>query len=131
MNYADIEKGIAALGDKAKNNALAVEDMDGGTFTISNGGVFGSLFGTPIINPPQSAILGMHGIFDRPVARNGQVKIFIYLLSLYLEIIRKGDYWKGKDCFNAFVHIPLYFCSSSGGHSSHDVRGSDLRSPAD
>lgn len=73
MNYADIEKGIAALGEKAKNNALAVEDMDGGTFTISNGGVFGSLFGTPIINPPQSAILGMHGIFDRPVARNGQV----------------------------------------------------------
>jgi len=75
MNYADIEKGIAALGEKAKHNALAVEDMDGGTFTISNGGVFGSLFGTPIINPPQSAILGMHGIFDRPVARNGQVVI--------------------------------------------------------
>lgn len=75
MNYADIEKAIAAMGEKAKNNALAVEDMDGGTFTISNGGVFGSLFGTPIINPPQSAILGMHGIFDRPVARNGQVVI--------------------------------------------------------
>ena len=50
--------------------------MDGGTFTISNGGVFGSLFGTPIINPPQSAILGMHGIFDRPVAINGKVKFF-------------------------------------------------------
>merc|ERR1712136_584681 len=75
MNYADIEKGIAALGEKAKKNQLAVEDMDGGTFTISNGGVFGSLFGTPIINPPQSSILGMHGIFDRPVARNGQVVI--------------------------------------------------------
>lgn len=53
---------------------LAVEDMDGGTFTISNGGVFGSLLGTPIINPPQSSILGMHGIFDRPVAIKGQVK---------------------------------------------------------
>lgn len=50
-----------------------MEDMDGGTFTISNGGVFGSLFGTPIINPPQSAILGMHGIFDRPVAVGGKV----------------------------------------------------------
>ena len=73
MNYADIEKGIAALGDKAKKNQLAMEDMDGGTFTISNGGVFGSLFGTPIINPPQSAILGMHGTFERPVVRNGQV----------------------------------------------------------
>ncbi|GLD72642.1 dihydrolipoyllysine-residue succinyltransferase component of 2-oxoglutarate dehydrogenase complex, mitochondrial-like isoform X1 [Lates japonicus] len=75
MNFTDIEKAINALGEKARNNELAVEDMDGGTFTISNGGVFGSLFGTPIINPPQSAILGMHGIFDRPVAINGQVEI--------------------------------------------------------
>lgn len=58
---------------QARKNELAIEDMDGGTFTISNGGVFGSLFGTPIINPPQSAILGMHGIFDRPVAVSGKV----------------------------------------------------------
>lgn len=72
-NFADIEIAIAALGEKAKRNAIAVEDMDGGTFTISNGGVFGSLLGTPIINPPQSAILGMHGIFERPVAIKGQV----------------------------------------------------------
>uniref|UniRef100_A0A8C5DQK9 Dihydrolipoyllysine-residue succinyltransferase component of 2-oxoglutarate dehydrogenase complex, mitochondrial n=1 Tax=Gouania willdenowi TaxID=441366 RepID=A0A8C5DQK9_GOUWI len=75
MNFADIEKAINALGEKARNNDLAIEDMVGGTFTISNGGVFGSLFGTPIINPPQSAILGMHGIFDRPVAVNGKVEI--------------------------------------------------------
>merc|ERR1712088_171170 len=75
MNYADVEKGIADLGKKAKNNQISIEDMDGGTFTISNGGVFGSLFGTPIINPPQSAILGMHGVFERPVVRNGQVVI--------------------------------------------------------
>uniref|UniRef100_A0AAX7SGL5 Dihydrolipoyllysine-residue succinyltransferase component of 2-oxoglutarate dehydrogenase complex, mitochondrial n=1 Tax=Astatotilapia calliptera TaxID=8154 RepID=A0AAX7SGL5_ASTCA len=75
MNFADIEKAINALGEKARKNELAVEDMDGGTFTISNGGVFGSMFGTPIINPPQSAILGMHGIFDRPVAVNGKVEI--------------------------------------------------------
>lgn len=75
MNYADIEKEIAALGEKARDNKLAVEDMQGGTFTISNGGVFGSMFGTPIINLPQSAILGMHAIFDRPVAINGQVVI--------------------------------------------------------
>ncbi len=60
---------------QARNGKLAIEDMDGGTFTISNGGVFGSLMGTPIINPPQSAILGMHGIFDRPVAINGKVRI--------------------------------------------------------
>lgn len=85
MSYADIEKGIAALGQKAKNNELAMEDMDGGTFTISNGGVFGSLFGTPIINPPQSAILGMHGVFERPVVRNGQVVIrpMMYIALTY------------------------------------------------
>merc|ERR1712241_1093048 len=85
MNYADIEKGIAALGEKAKKNELSMEDMDGGTFTISNGGVFGSLFGTPIINPPQSAILGMHGTFERPVVRNGQVTIrpMMYIALTY------------------------------------------------
>ncbi|CAG10631.1 unnamed protein product [Tetraodon nigroviridis] len=75
MNFADIEKAINLLGEKARKNELAVEDMDGGTFTISNGGVFGSMFGTPIINPPQSAILGMHGIFERPVAIGGKVEI--------------------------------------------------------
>uniref|UniRef100_A0A8C8BYC5 Dihydrolipoyllysine-residue succinyltransferase component of 2-oxoglutarate dehydrogenase complex, mitochondrial n=1 Tax=Oncorhynchus tshawytscha TaxID=74940 RepID=A0A8C8BYC5_ONCTS len=75
MNFADIEKTINELGEKARKNELAVEDMDGGTFTISNGGVFGSMFGTPIINPPQSAILGMHGIFERPVAIEGKVEI--------------------------------------------------------
>ncbi|XP_046402335.1 dihydrolipoyllysine-residue succinyltransferase component of 2-oxoglutarate dehydrogenase complex, mitochondrial [Ischnura elegans] len=75
MNYAEIEQGMAELADKARKGALAVEDMDGGTFTISNGGVFGSLMGTPIINPPQSAILGMHAIVERPVAIKGQVVI--------------------------------------------------------
>jgi 2-oxoglutarate dehydrogenase E2 component (dihydrolipoamide succinyltransferase) len=75
MNYADIEKTIAELGEKARSGALAIEDMDGGTFTISNGGVFGSMFGTPIINMPQSAILGMHGIFERPVAIKGKLEI--------------------------------------------------------
>jgi len=75
LDYAGIELELAALGEKARDNKLAVEDMEGGTFTISNGGVFGSLFGTPIINPPQSAILGMHGIFDKPVAINGKVEV--------------------------------------------------------
>lgn len=73
MNYAQIERAIADMGEKARNNALAIEDMDGGTFTISNGGVFGSMFGTPIINPPQSAILGMHAIIDRPIVINKKV----------------------------------------------------------
>ncbi|XP_017938122.2 dihydrolipoyllysine-residue succinyltransferase component of 2-oxoglutarate dehydrogenase complex, mitochondrial isoform X2 [Manacus vitellinus] len=75
MNFADIERAIHELGEKARKNELAIEDMDGGTFTISNGGVFGSLFGTPIINPPQSAILGMHAIFDRPVAVGGKIEV--------------------------------------------------------
>uniref|UniRef100_A0A8C0FDF1 Dihydrolipoyllysine-residue succinyltransferase component of 2-oxoglutarate dehydrogenase complex, mitochondrial n=1 Tax=Bubo bubo TaxID=30461 RepID=A0A8C0FDF1_BUBBB len=75
MNYADIERVISELGEKARKNELAIEDMDGGTFTISNGGVFGSLFGTPIINPPQSAILGMHAIVNRPVAVGGKIEV--------------------------------------------------------
>ncbi|XP_008205526.1 dihydrolipoyllysine-residue succinyltransferase component of 2-oxoglutarate dehydrogenase complex, mitochondrial isoform X2 [Nasonia vitripennis] len=74
-NFAEIEIAMAAVGDKARKGKISVEDMDGGTFTISNGGVFGSLMGTPIINPPQSAILGMHGVFDRPIAVKGQVVI--------------------------------------------------------
>lgn len=75
MDFAAIERGLFELGEKARSGSIAVEDMDGGTFTISNGGVFGSLFSTPIVNPPQSAILGLHGTFDRPVVRNGQVVI--------------------------------------------------------
>jgi 2-oxoglutarate dehydrogenase E2 component (dihydrolipoamide succinyltransferase) len=75
LGYAGIEKTLAELGTKARDGKLAIEDMEGGTFTISNGGVFGSMFGTPIINPPQSAILGMHSIIDRPIAVNGEVKI--------------------------------------------------------
>ncbi|CAL2045490.1 unnamed protein product [Caenorhabditis brenneri] len=75
MNYAQIELELANLGVKAREGKLAVEDMEGGTFTISNGGVFGSMFGTPIINPPQSAILGMHGVFDRVVPVNGKPEI--------------------------------------------------------
>lgn len=75
LSLADIEKGIALLGRKARDNKLSLEDLSGGTFTISNGGVFGSLLSTPIINPPQSGILGMHTIQDRPVAVNGRVEI--------------------------------------------------------
>jgi 2-oxoglutarate dehydrogenase E2 component (dihydrolipoamide succinyltransferase) len=75
MNYIDIERNIAALGSKARDNKITIEDMAGGTFTISNGGVFGSLMGTPIINLPQTAILGMHAIKERPIAVNGKVGI--------------------------------------------------------
>lgn len=85
MSFAHIEQAIATLGGKAKNGSLTVEDMVGGTFSITNGGVFGSLMSTPIINPPQSAILGMHGIFPRPVALKGQVVIrpMMYIALTY------------------------------------------------
>ncbi|KAK0458969.1 dihydrolipoamide succinyltransferase [Desarmillaria tabescens] len=75
MNFLQIEKEIAALGKKARDGKLTLEDMAGGTFTISNGGVFGSLFGTPIINLPQSAVLGMHAVKEKPVVVNGQIVI--------------------------------------------------------
>ena len=85
MSVAQIEKTIGAFGAKAKAGALTLEDMKGGTFTISNGGVFGSLMSTPIINPPQSAVLGLHRIEDRPVVRNGQIVIrpMMYLALSY------------------------------------------------
>ncbi|CAG7849858.1 Probable dihydrolipoyllysine-residue succinyltransferase component of 2-oxoglutarate dehydrogenase complex, mitochondrial; AltName: Full=2-oxoglutarate dehydrogenase complex component E2; Short=OGDC-E2; AltName: Full=Probable dihydrolipoamide succinyltransferase component of 2-oxoglutarate dehydrogenase complex; Flags: Precursor [Serendipita indica DSM 11827] len=75
MNFVDIEREIAALGKKARDGKLTIEDMAGGTFTISNGGVFGSLYGTPIINLPQAAVLGMHAIKERPVVVDGQIVI--------------------------------------------------------
>jgi 2-oxoglutarate dehydrogenase E2 component (dihydrolipoamide succinyltransferase) len=75
MNLADIEKKIAEYGAKARDGKLSIEELTGGTFSISNGGVFGSMLSTPIINPPQSAILGIHATKDRPVAENGQVVI--------------------------------------------------------
>lgn len=75
MSLADIEKAIAAMAAKARDGKISVDDMSGGTFTITNGGVFGSMLSTPIINPPQSAILGMHNIVERPVAINGKVEI--------------------------------------------------------
>lgn len=75
MSFSEIEKGIAELGSRARDGKLSIEEMMGGTFTISNGGIFGSLMSTPILNPPQSGILGMHKIQDRPVAINGKVEI--------------------------------------------------------
>lgn len=75
MSLAEIESKIMELATKARNSKLTIEEMTGGTFTITNGGVFGSMLSTPIINPPQSGILGMHNIIERPVAVNGEVKI--------------------------------------------------------
>ena len=85
MGLADIEKKIVEYGTKAKEGKLAIEDMTGGTFTITNGGIFGSLISTPILNPPQTAILGMHKIQERPMAVNGKVEIqpMMYLALSY------------------------------------------------
>lgn len=85
LSFADIEKAIADLGKRAKDGTLTMEDMTGGTFTISNGGVFGGLMSTPIINPPQSAVLGLHRIEDRPVVRNGEIVIrpMMYIAMSY------------------------------------------------
>jgi 2-oxoglutarate dehydrogenase E2 component (dihydrolipoamide succinyltransferase) len=92
MSFAEIEKAIAAFGEKARENKLSLEDLTGGTFTISNGGIFGSMLSTPILNPPQSAILGMHAIKERPVAENGEVVVrpVMYLALSYDHRIIDG-----------------------------------------
>jgi 2-oxoglutarate dehydrogenase E2 component (dihydrolipoamide succinyltransferase) len=92
MGFSEIEKAIAEFARKANDNTLKPEELEGGTFTITNGGVFGSLVSTPIINPPQSAILGLHAIQDRPVAREGQVVIrpMMYVALTYDHRIIDG-----------------------------------------
>ena len=75
MSFADIEKNISELGQKARDGKITIEDLQGGTFTITNGGIYGSMLSTPILNPPQSAVLGMHNIVQRPMAVNGNVEI--------------------------------------------------------
>lgn len=85
LDFAGIEKGIQDFGSKARNGSISVEDLSGGTFTITNGGIFGSMLSTPILNPPQCAILGMHAIKDRPVVENGEIVIrpIMYLALSY------------------------------------------------
>ncbi|HEX7861639.1 MAG TPA: 2-oxoglutarate dehydrogenase complex dihydrolipoyllysine-residue succinyltransferase [Verrucomicrobiae bacterium] len=92
MSFAQIEQAIGEFGKKAKENKLTLEELQGGTFTISNGGVYGSLLSTPIINPPQSGILGMHAIQERPIALNGQVVIrpMMYIALTYDHRIVDG-----------------------------------------
>ncbi|WP_078120739.1 2-oxoglutarate dehydrogenase complex dihydrolipoyllysine-residue succinyltransferase [Thiosocius teredinicola] len=92
MSFAEIEGTIKAFGQKAKDGSLSYDELTGGTFTISNGGVFGSMLSTPILNPPQSAILGMHNIVDRPVVENGEIVIrpMMYLALSYDHRIIDG-----------------------------------------
>lgn len=102
MGLADIENKIREYGMKARDGKLGIEDMTGGTFTISNGGVFGSLLSTPILNPPQSAILGMHKIQERPMAVNGEVKI---LPMMYLALSYDHRLLDGKEAVTFLVTL--------------------------
>ena len=102
MSIAEMEKGVMEFGKKARDGKLSIDDMTGGTFTISNGGVFGSLLSTPILNPPQTAILGMHKIQDRPMAVNGQVVI---LPMMYLALSYDHRLIDGKEAVSFLVAI--------------------------
>jgi 2-oxoglutarate dehydrogenase E2 component (dihydrolipoamide succinyltransferase) len=92
MSFADIEKKIGYLGQKAKDGKITIEDLQGGTFTITNGGIYGSMLSTPILNPPQSAVLGMHNIIERPIVVDGNVEIrpIMYLALSYDHRIIDG-----------------------------------------
>ena len=105
MSLAEIEAQIRDYGAKAQSNKLSIEQMQGGTFTISNGGVFGSLLSTPILNPPQTAILGMHKIQERPVAENGQVVI---RPMMYLALSYDHRMIDGKEAVQFLVAIKNY-----------------------
>ncbi|MFP5384174.1 MAG: 2-oxoglutarate dehydrogenase complex dihydrolipoyllysine-residue succinyltransferase [Gammaproteobacteria bacterium] len=100
--FAEIESNIISYGQKAREGKLAIEDMTGGTFSITNGGVFGSLLSTPILNPPQTAILGMHKIQDRPMAVNGQVVI---LPMMYLALTYDHRLIDGKEAVSFLVSV--------------------------
>ena len=102
INLAEIEKNILEYGKKAKDGKLSIDDITGGTFTISNGGVFGSLLSTPLLNPPQTAILGMHKIQDRPMAVKGEVVI---LPMMYLALSYDHRLIDGKEAVSFLVTI--------------------------
>ena len=102
MSMADVERSIGEYAGKAREGKLGIEDMTGGTFTITNGGVFGSLMSTPIINPPQTAILGMHATKERPMAVNGEVVI---LPMMYLALSYDHRLIDGKEAVQFLVTI--------------------------
>ncbi len=101
-SFAEIEKSVVDLGGRARDGKLAIEELQGGTFTITNGGTFGSLMSTPILNPPQSAILGMHKIQDRPVAVAGKVEI---RPMMYLAVSYDHRVIDGREAVSFLVRI--------------------------
>ena len=102
MSFADIEKSLADMAVRARDGKISIEELTGGTFTITNGGVFGSLFSTPIINPPQSAILGMHAIKERPAVVNGQV---VARPMMYIALTYDHRIVDGKEAVLTLVSI--------------------------
>jgi len=102
LSFAEVEKGIAELGKKARDGKLSMADMSGGTFTISNGGVYGSLMSSPILNAPQSGVLGMHKIQERPMAVNGEIKI---RPMMYLALSYDHRVIDGKEAVTFLVRV--------------------------
>jgi len=105
LSLAQIEHALKQLADKARTGKITLEEMTGGTFTITNGGVFGSMMSTPLINPPQSAILGMHNIIDRPVAINGRVEI---RPMMYVALSYDHRIIDGKDSVGFLTDLKKY-----------------------
>ena len=102
MTFAEIESSIRDFGERARNGTLQMEELTGGTFTITNGGIFGSLMSTPILNPPQSGILGMHKILERPVAVDGKVEV---RPMMYLALTYDHRIVDGREAVQFLVHI--------------------------
>ena len=102
LSFAAIEQAIADFAERAQHNRLTPEELQGGTFTISNGGVYGSLLSTPIVNPPQSGILGLHVIQDRPVARDGQVVI---RPMMYVALTYDHRIVDGREAVTSLRHV--------------------------
>jgi 2-oxoglutarate dehydrogenase E2 component (dihydrolipoamide succinyltransferase) len=102
LSFAEIEKTIGAYGKKARDGALKLDDLAGGSFTITNGGIYGSLMSTPILNPPQSGILGMHKIQDRPMAVGGKVEI---RPMMYIALSYDHRIVDGKEAVSFLVRV--------------------------
>ena len=105
LSFADIEKQIIALGEKAKLGQLSIEELQGGTFTITNGGIYGSMLSTPILNPPQSGVLGMHNIVQRAVVVEGKVEV---RPIMYLALSYDHRIIDGKDAVSFLVRVKEY-----------------------
>ena len=121
LTFSGIEKEIKRLAIKARAGLITVEDMSGGTFTISNGGVFGSMLSTPILNPPQSAILGMHNIIERPIAVEGKVEIHP---MMYLALSYDHRIIDGKESVGFLLKIKELLENPAEGLMDNDIKKS-------